>query len=848
MIALQTNRHVHLLLLLASSIYFLLAFNSVSLAGPAAPFVREISQPDGTKFKVKLKGDEWLHWHETEDGYAVMKDKATSWWHYAMPDEVKGIRMSGHQVGKVMPEQLDIKKGLRPVRKRPSVSPEKAPGLKSPAPKNATALPRTQNLLAIIVDFNNVQGTYTPDSFQSLMFSTTSKSVVDYYDEVSYGNLHIVPATETYGNGDGIAGWLRLNQNHPDCENAFDSDACYQSLVSSAILAADPYVNFSSFDTNGDNTISSDELSIFIIAAGYEYSAGGTGPGVWAHMWYLYSPLTLDGKSISQYAIIGEKEGDHQSAIGGFVHELGHLMLGWPDLYDTDGGSGGNGYFDLMSMGGWCKTNSDMYDGQTPTHPSAWLKEYSGFVTPVVITNQAGASMPAVSGTSTVIVKVPTQNANEYFLLENRYMTGYDAGLQGCLNVSQTSGGIALWHINKSPLNDGCITWNNCNNNEKQRLVDLEEADGVQDLDTSNGRSKLQDLFYAGNNTAFTDVTNPNNRFYDGISNGISVNNISVYGSIMTADIAAFTGTPSAPANQLLNSGFESGKTNWIEYSSGGYSVITQDSQYSFGGSWFGWMGGYSNATEYVYQDLTIPSDAAQAYIQFWYYIGTAETTTSNANDTLTFEVVNQVDNKLLKTLGTLSNLNDVSSWIVSEQYNVSDFIGRSIRLRFYAKTNHILSTEFLIDNLSLMVVGRSGTEMPSPAAVGNYTYTAVASPVLSQDPAAAKPLAIGDINSGILSLQAGFLGFSKPVDIYLAVSTSYDSKIYMIKSDNSLQPVTSGLAKWRENTIGPVDASLYGNISTSSLTSGTYYLYAAVTPAGSTSVYYMWSTSFEVP
>lgn len=845
----QRNKKLCQALILCIAV--ILICNSVSYAVPAAPHTQELEQPDGTKFKARLKGDERLYWHETEAGYTIIKDKDTKWWHYALKDKDKGLIMSGHRVGEAGVEKLGIKRGLVPTRKQSFERSAEDAALNFRGQRRSVSLPHTQNLIVIMVDFNNVAGTYSPESFESLFFSSTTKSVADYYNEVSYGNFKIAPAADTYGMNAGIIGWLRLNQNHPDCENAIDSTSCYETLVSSAVNAANPYINFSSFDTNGDNSISTDELSIIIIAAGYEEAYGAApGPGVWAHQWQLSTPLTLDGKTIKHYAIFGEKQDSHQATIGVMVHELGHLMLDLPDLYDIEGHSSGIGYFELMSKGAWCKSASDNYSGQTPVHLSAWSKEYAGFVTPTATTDQKGVSFPAVSESSTVIVKAPTQNANEYFLIENRYMSGYDAGLQGCLKGSPTEGGgLAIWHVDKSLLSDGCIKWNNCNANRKHRLVDLEEADGTQDLD-GTGSSRLQDLFYTGNNSGFNDVTNPNNKSYSGISNNVAVSNISSYGAAMSADIKAFSSTPITPANQLLNPGFESGKVNWSEFSSGGYNVLSQDSQSAFGGSWYAGFGWFNNAIEYIYQDVAIPSNAAQAYLQFWYYIkaeGAATNTT--ANDTITVELRSPTDNTLLKTLGTLSNLDHSSVWVVSEQYNVADFAGRTVRLRFYATNSSATKTLFLIDNVSLMTLSGAGTGMRSPSYAENYAYTAVTTPVLSSDPASAKPFATGDISSGALSLSVGFTAFNSQVDIYLGIyAPMYSSDIYIIKSDNSLQSASSGLAKWRENTLGPIDVPLYGNIPLSGLSPGTYYLYAAVAPAGSLSAYYLWSTSFTVP
>ena len=54
--------------------------------------------------------------------------------------------------------------------------------------------------------------------------------------------------------------------------------------------------------------------------------------------------------------------------IGVCAHELGHLLFGWPNLYDTDESSSGLGNWCLMAGGSW---NGD---GDIPAHPSAWCK------------------------------------------------------------------------------------------------------------------------------------------------------------------------------------------------------------------------------------------------------------------------------------------------------------------------------------------------------------------------------------------------------------------------------------------------------------------------------------------
>lgn len=523
----------------------LLVTCSQASAVPAAPVVSELIQPDGVNIKLRTKGDEWRNWHETVNGYTVIRDKATGWWHYAVPDEIDGIKAGRYKVGEAPPEDLGIKKGLLPVRKRfrKSATLASASVQKASRVREASALPFAQNVLVILAEFNNYP--HVPEdtvaAFHELFFGD-SISVADYYDEVSYGKFNIVPAETSVTATPGIVGWLSIGTKHTNCH---DDQTCSNDLASKAISAAQEHINFANFDRDSDGVVTPDELSIIVVVAGYESAFSNYSPAVWAHQSEFQPPLKLNGVKVSSYAMFGERQGDHRATIGVIVHELGHLMLDLPDLYDTADypTSQGIGPFDVMAGGSWCKTETDKYSGQTPVHFSAWTKKYAGFLSPSEVTNQAGVEFPAVSGAATNIVKVPTQNNREFFLLENRHLSGYDAGLQGCsLNFFKSGGGLAIWHVDESKL--GCIVPNNCNNDASGKLVDLEEANGYQALDYINGLNNLQALFYSGNKTTFNDSTAPGSRLYQNIPSGVSVTNISGYGQTMTADI--FGGTVAA--------------------------------------------------------------------------------------------------------------------------------------------------------------------------------------------------------------------------------------------------------------------------------------------------------------
>lgn len=68
--------------------------------------------------------------------------------------------------------------------------------------------------------------------------------------------------------------------------------------------------------------------------------------------------------------------------------------------------------------------------------------------------------------------------------------------------------------------------------------------------------------------------------------------------------------------NSLVNGDFEQGYVGWTEYSSGGFELIYGDVSWAHSGSWLAYLGGYDDAVDQLYQDVTI--SASEPYINFW--------------------------------------------------------------------------------------------------------------------------------------------------------------------------------------------------------------------------------------
>ncbi len=508
----------------------------VAWAVEANPEPFELSQPDGLNFTAHRVGDEWNSWVETPAGYTVCQ-AADGWWIYAGTDKrAGGALVVGYDQpeGIVMPH---FRERIRPVPHgvRSPIVPEQLWKRLDAAKVN----PVSHKVLVILVEFSDQAHVgSTAADWASEVFTNATNSVADYYDEVSYGQMTMDPAAETQGTtDDGVVGWLNLGTPHPNTAGA-TGDANRQ-LAKDAIMAADPYVDYASFDSNGDGYVSLSELSIVVVAAGYEASYDSTmTPNVWGHHWSLGWTVpapTCDGVAVGLYTgdsrsggyvEIGERHESngypaygHTATIGIICHELGHDALGLPDLYDTSGASEGIGIYGLMGAGSWGWQTGE-YSGTTPVHFCAWSKIYSGFITPVTAT-RGTHSVPTSAVDPTVYI-LNTSDPNQYFLVENRQLAGYDRGLY----ARGITGGLAVWHVDEAQSGNSDVT---------HKLVDLEEADGQDHLDSRANGGDANDFYYAGNVTVFDPTTTPNSDLYDGSVTRIGIRDVSSSSPTMTA-------------------------------------------------------------------------------------------------------------------------------------------------------------------------------------------------------------------------------------------------------------------------------------------------------------------------
>ena len=364
----------------------------------------------------------------------------------------------------------------------------------------------TVRVIVVLVDFSDKPMTKTQAHFRDLFFSTgviPTKSVREYFTEVTHGLIDL--------QGDVVGPFrlpLTLAQYAHGASGIGGATPNAQTMALDAVNASNPTVNFTPFDNDGNGFV---DAFIVVHAGGGAEQTGNPGD-IWSHKWVLQGGAkTVDATKIFAYLTVPE-----DSKIGVCAHELGHLLFGFPDLYDTDGSSEGIGDWCLMAGGSWGG------GGNTPVHPSAWCKANQGWVSVDNRTTNGTVSIPDVKDSNTVLrLWKDGGPGNEYFLVENRQRNRFDASLP--------AGGLLIWHIDDSV---------STNTNETHYKVALMQADGRRDMELDHNRGDGGDPYPGSSgNTAFHNTSTPNSKSYSGVDTCVTVTAVSTAGPVMTANV-----------------------------------------------------------------------------------------------------------------------------------------------------------------------------------------------------------------------------------------------------------------------------------------------------------------------
>lgn len=485
-----------------------------------------VIQTNGKPITIVGKGNMTNSWTETTDGYTIIPVNGNYQYAQKINGELQPTGVFANDISTRSMVEMNYVASLQRSIK-PDFDPLKSSILNQVnAQLSNKTYPTSGNLkiLAILIDYPDLQSQFVKSSFDSLLMANNYRngdgSFKTFYHTASNGNVTIDVD---------VMGWYRAANNY----RYYGRDSGYAraaDLAREAVNAADAAgANFANYDNDNDGDVD----GILVVHAGPGAEQGSRTQYIWSHRWVMaggnLGAVTLDGKFINDYMMNPETRisGASQNlvGIGVFCHEFGH-NLGLPDLYDTDpsnGDSEGIGNWCLMAGGGW------LGGEHRPVNFSAWCKVENGWDTPKtrMIGTSMSDSLSAASTTHNEIIQINTSVASEYFLIENRQKTGLDRELPGT--------GLAIWHINTTKTN---AFGNSVNADENLKGVDLEEADGNNDLDNEVNRGDGGDLFPGNsNNNTFDDNTIPNARTYNLATTGLQIRNITETNSKVFFDL-----------------------------------------------------------------------------------------------------------------------------------------------------------------------------------------------------------------------------------------------------------------------------------------------------------------------
>ncbi len=292
-------------------------------------------------------------------------------------------------------------------------------------------------------------------------------------------------------------------------------------------------------------------------------------------------------------------------SLGVWVFEVSS-RLGLLPLFDSEpagaADSRGLGNFDVMSSGlfnGPVTPDLRIMPGFVPAFPSVFNRILAGWVDPLVVEEEGNYQLRDLNAPvdgDTACIKIPITES-EYYLVTNRvHDENFDSlftfsdldsnffpdntdSLDGAefdffltvltdpfvlqeerdiynavVPFIHTGTGMYVWHVDENVIRQMIQTGYLPNDFVSRKGVDLEEADGVQDLDGLQDPFSFGshfDTYRVGNNTTFGPDTSPGSFSNAGAVTGITVTDISETGPIMTCSISF-----AAP--------FEDKRTRWI--------------------------------------------------------------------------------------------------------------------------------------------------------------------------------------------------------------------------------------------------------------------------------------------
>lgn len=459
-------------------------------AMPVKPGIcRNITLADGTVVKAELVGDEHLTYWRTADGACYRQTPSAG-----VFSKVELSALQSEYDAVVAQKAAREKAILESART--SMPVKKVEGSKFQGKKKC---------LVILANFADTKfkPEHTLDLYKQIINGENYSdetlgfkgSVRDYFKAQSGGQFEI--DFDVVGPVDLPKGYAGYGKN--DASGRDQAALVYPMVEDAVNLAKDQVTDWKQYDWDGDGLVE----EVFVLYAGHGQATYPQDPDlVWPHKSAIDPMTVADGVKVSVYACSCELGATEAiDGIGAFCHEFSHCM-GLKDHYDINGRGYGTGFWDIMCFG--------CYNGNTflPAEYNSYEKMFCGWKEPIVLNAepQKIEGMKALAAGGDTYIFYNDGNENEYYMLENRQKTGWDAALPG--------EGLIVLHVDYSK---GAWEDNHVNYNAARQRMTVIPADNTLG---STDEDKAGDAWpYQGNNS-LTNYSRPACTVYNANTDG----------------------------------------------------------------------------------------------------------------------------------------------------------------------------------------------------------------------------------------------------------------------------------------------------------------------------------------